>query len=110
MATTISGLIVVVRGLGRVVHRAAAGDQRVRRLEEEERRLAPVAAHFLLVLYVVAADAENAPHRKPLLRVLDRERRNFPNRNHMRHAFAPGRSGILIAPRAPNEPKSSAPC
>jgi hypothetical protein len=80
-------LVVVIRGLGRVVHIAAARDQRVRRLEEEEGGLAPVSAHLLLVLHVVAADAEYAPHREPVLRILDGERRDFPNWNCVRHAL-----------------------
>ena len=58
------GLVVVVGGLRRVVHVAAAGHQRMRALDEEERLLAAVAAHLFLVLGVVAPDAEDAAHRK----------------------------------------------
>jgi len=58
------GLIVVVGAFRRVVHRAAARHERVRALDEEKRLLAPVAAHFLLVLGIVAADAENPPYGK----------------------------------------------
>src|SRR5580704_9930356 len=51
------------RGVG---HRAAVGDDRVRRLGEEERRLAHVLAHLLDVLDIIAADAPQAADRKKL--------------------------------------------
>src|SRR5262245_30786764 len=72
------GLIVVIRGLRRIVDIAAAGDQRVSALNEEERLLAPVAAHLFLVLGVVASDAEDAPDRKAVGGARDRQRRRDP--------------------------------
>ena len=40
-----------------------SGHDGIGRLEEEERRLTAGEAHFLGVLGVITADAENAPHR-----------------------------------------------
>src|SRR6185503_17234145 len=75
------GLVVVIGGLRRVVHFAAAGLERELALQEEERRLAAVAAHLLLVLGVVAADAEDAAHGKLLIGAGDGKRRRGPQGN-----------------------------
>jgi hypothetical protein len=61
------GFIVEVRRLRRIVHVAAARNQRELGLDEEKRGLAAIAAHFLLVLDVVAPDAEDASHRVEVL-------------------------------------------
>ena len=64
-----------VLGAGRVGEGAAARDQSVGGLHEEERRLAVgVVAHLAGVLGVVAADAEDAVHREQIARVADRQR------------------------------------
>src|SRR5258706_1493197 len=53
------GLVVQVRGLRWIVDVAPERHQRMGRLDEEKRLFAPVAAHLLMVLYIVAADAPN---------------------------------------------------
>jgi hypothetical protein len=57
----------------------------MRALDEEERLLAAVAAHFLLVLGVVTPDAEDAADRKALARPVDRQRRRGPKGNRVTH-------------------------
>src|SRR5439155_4805498 len=69
----------------RKAHRAALGDQIVRRLGEEERLLAPVAAHLLLVLHIVAADTEDAAHGKACVRSHDGKRWDIPAADHILH-------------------------
>ena len=53
-----------VGGARRIGNVRARQDQGVGGLGEEERRIAVVAAHFAAVGSVVAADAEDAPHRE----------------------------------------------
>jgi hypothetical protein len=62
-------------------------NQVMRRLAKEERLLAAVAAHFLLVLDVVAADAEDAPNGEQVLGVLDRKGRDVPQRDYVCHSM-----------------------
>src|SRR5882762_4428354 len=79
------GFPVVVGGHRRKGHRAALGDQIVRRLGEEERLLAPVAAHLLLVLHIVAADTEDAAHREARVRSRDGKRGDVPAADYVLH-------------------------
>src|SRR5436190_925553 len=58
----------------------------MRGLDEEERLLAPVAPHFLLMLDIVAPDAKDAAHRKGIVRAEDGQRRRGPDWNHVGHA------------------------
>src|SRR5207302_4264694 len=58
------GLPVVVARHRRIVHCATLEDEIMGRFGEKERLLAAVPAHLLLVLYIVAADAEDAAHGK----------------------------------------------
>src|SRR5687767_15654696 len=79
------GLVMVIGGLCRVVDGAALRHQSEFALQEEERLLAAVAAHLLLMLGVVASHAENAPHGEAVGGVSDRQRRSGPKRNYMSH-------------------------
>jgi hypothetical protein len=79
------GLVVVIRSLRRIAHLAAVGHERVCALDEEKRLLAAVAAHLLLMLGIVASDAEDAPHRKRVRGARDRQHRRAPQRNCMTH-------------------------
>ena len=56
--------MVKVVGLGRIGNGSAPHDDRICRLGKKERRIARVIAHFLDVVFVVAADAIDAPHSK----------------------------------------------
>src|SRR6185295_2297619 len=62
------------------------GHERELGLQEEERRFAAVAAHFLLMLGIVAADAENAPHGKGVGAARNRQRRRGPKGDCVSHA------------------------
>src|SRR5258708_9902040 len=86
------GLVVIVGGLCRVMPLAAARDKRELTLQEEERRLAAIAAHLLLVLGVVAPDAKDAPHGKLLGAARDRQRGRRPQGNCVSH-------GVLEKPQ-----------
>src|SRR5438309_709432 len=66
------GLPVVAASHGRIVHCATLGDEIMSRFGEKERLLAAVPAHLLLVLYIVAADAEDTAHGKAGIRAHDR--------------------------------------
>src|SRR5204863_1651783 len=68
------------------MHVAPERYQRMRGLDEEERLLAPVAPHFLLMLDIVAPDAKDAAHRKGIVRADDGQRRRGPDWNHVGHA------------------------
>src|SRR5438105_10143055 len=92
------GLVVVVRSLRRVMHFTAARDERVLALQEEKRLLAAVAAHLLLMLGVVAPDAENAAYRKLIGTRLDRQRRRGPQGNCVGHQV-PRKPAILFRVR-----------
>src|SRR5881227_126458 len=72
-----------------------ARDQGKFGFQEEERRLAAVAAHLLLVLGVVASDAENAPHRKLLIRARYWESGRGPQGNCVGHRV-PRKPAILF--------------
>src|SRR5205085_11806672 len=87
--------VMVVGGLRRVVHLAAAGDQREFALQEEKRRLTAVAAHLLLVLGVVSTDAEDAAHGKLLVRPRDRQGGRRPQGNDVGHRL-PRKPAILF--------------
>ena len=69
-------LVLQLRGLRRVKHvhrRHAAGHQRVRRLAEEERRLARVGAHLRGMIGIVATDAVDAADGKHSIVAGDRQ-------------------------------------
>src|SRR6266849_9678222 len=79
------GLPVVVARHRRIVHCAALGDQIMSRFGEEERLLAAVPAHLLLVLHIVAADAEDAAHGKAGIRARDGKRGDVPAADDIFH-------------------------
>src|SRR6266705_4488798 len=79
------GLPVIVARHRRKVHGATLGDQIVSRFSEEERLLAAVASHLLLVLHIVAADTEDTSHGKACVRSRDGKRRNIPTADHILH-------------------------
>src|SRR5260221_9496583 len=79
------GLPVVIARHRRIVHGAALGDQIVSRFGEEERLLAAVPAHLLLVLHVVAADTEDAAHGKARVRSRDGKRGDVPAADDVLH-------------------------
>src|ERR1041385_6507401 len=60
-------LIVIIGRFCGIVHGAAARHERELALQEEEGGLAAIAAHFFLVLGVVASDAEDSAHGKLLV-------------------------------------------
>src|SRR5438067_2055434 len=86
------GLVVIVGALCRIVHLGAARDECELALQEEERCLAAIAAHLLLMLGVVAPDAENAPYRELLGAARDRQRGRRPQGNCVSH-------GVLEKPQ-----------
>ena len=62
------GLVVKVVGPGRIGHRLPIIDHGIGRLGEEKGRVTVrILAHFARVCGIVPADAEDAPHREPLL-------------------------------------------
>src|SRR5438309_6669985 len=79
------GFPVVVARHRRKVHGTPLGHQIVGRLGEEERLLSAVAAHLLLVLHIVAADAEDAAHGKARVRSHDRKRGDIPTADYILH-------------------------
>src|SRR5216117_1279551 len=79
------GLPVIVARHRRKVHGAPLGDQIVSRFGEEERLLAAVASHLLLVLHIVAADTEDPSHGKARVRSHDGKRRDIPTADHILH-------------------------
>src|SRR5437773_5371227 len=79
------GLPVVVARHRRKVHGTTLGDQIVSRFAEEERLLAAVASHLLLVLHIVAADTEDTSHGKTCVRSHDGKRRDIPTADHILH-------------------------
>src|SRR6266568_4388613 len=79
------GLPVVMGRHRRIVHGATLGDQIMSRFGEEERLLAAVAPHFLLVLDVIAPDAENAAHREARVRSHDGKRGDVPAADYELH-------------------------
>src|SRR5262245_32637358 len=91
-------LPVVGFALRRVMHVAAAWDERMRGLQEKERLLPAVAPHFLLVLDVIAAHAEDAPHREARVRPDDRQRRKIPRRDRVFHLHRLTPRGSHAAP------------
>src|SRR3954469_1293966 len=68
-------LVVIVGALRRVVHFSAAHHEGKFAFKEEERRLATVTTHLLLMLGVVAADAEDTTDGKLVVAACDGERR-----------------------------------
>jgi hypothetical protein len=75
-------VVHVLRARG--VRERAVGGERIRRLGEEERRVAVrIVAHLAGVLGVVAPDAENPVHREQVGRVPDRQGYDPRRRDHV---------------------------
>src|SRR5258705_10221560 len=77
-------------GSSRIGHLGSGRHDRVRRLHEEERRLAiRVEAHLACVLRIVAANAVNAPNREYFVAAVDRNDGLHRCRNSMTHGYNP---------------------